>query len=85
MSDTKKLVESVQKNLNEENDNYIYCGTLEQFKKEIEVYGGLYGFVSEKYYSMPTELLKEIALNAIYELNDDEKVINDVIERLYSE
>ena len=43
----------------------------------------LYGFVSEKYYSMPINLLKEIALNAIYELNNDSKVIQDIKERLY--
>ena len=81
-----KLFESYNENLKEEeNNSNIYCGTFEEFQKEIEVYGGLYGFVSEKYYSMPMNLLKEIALNAVYELNNDNKVIEDVKERLYDQ
>ena len=81
-----KLFESYNKNLNEEeNSSNIYCETFEEFQKEVEVYGGLYGFVSEKYYSMPITLLKEIALNALYELNDDTKVIEDVKERIYEQ
>ena len=78
-----KLFESYNENLKEEENSNIYCGTFDEFQKEVENYGGLYGFVAEKYYSMPTTLLKEIALNALYELDNDAKVIQDVKERLY--
>ena len=79
--DTVKLVESI----NDSEETGIYCDTLEELKSEVEKYGGLYGFIAEKYYTMPTTLLKEIALNAVYELNDDTKVINDLAERIYNE
>lgn len=46
------------------------------------VAGELYGFVANNYTSMDLELLKEIALNAIYELNDDAKIIADIKERM---
>lgn len=82
--ETNNLFESYSKNLNEEeNNSNIYCETFDEFQSEVEKYGGLYGFVAEKYYTMPTTLLKEIALNALYELNDDAKVIQDVKERIY--
>lgn len=79
--DTVKLVESI----NESEETGIYCDTLEELKSEVEKQGGLYGFIAEKYYTMPITLLKEIALNAVYELNDDTKVINDLAERIYNE
>lgn len=84
MNNTNNLLESYSKNLNEEeNTSNIYCETFDEFQSEVEKYGGLYGFVAEKYYTMPTTLLKEIALNALYELNNDTKVIEDVKERIY--
>ena len=84
MNNTNNLLESYNKNLNgEENSSNIYCETFDEFKSEVEKYGGLYGFVAEKYYTMSTTLLKEIALNALYELNNDTKVIEDVKERIY--
>lgn len=46
------------------------------------VAGKLYDFVANNYTSMDLELLKEIALNAIYELNDDAKIIADIKERM---
>jgi len=84
MNNTNNLLESYSKNLNEEeNSSNIYCETFDEFQKEVQVHGGLYGFVAEKYYTMPTILLKEIALNALYELNNDTKVIEDIKERIY--
>lgn len=84
MKESQKLLESLQQNLNEEeNNSNIYCETFDEFQSEVEKYGGLYGFVGEKYYTMPTTLLKEIALNALYELNNDTKVIEDIKERIY--
>lgn len=77
-----------EKGMLNESDNMTsttYCSTFEEFKNEVAAQGGLYGFVSEKYYTMPIELLKEIALNALYNLNQDEKVISDIAERLYDE
>lgn len=82
MSNTVKLFESMQEKLNEEG---VYCDTLQELKDEVTKFGGLYSFVAEKYYTMPIELLKEIALNALYNLNNDEKVIADIAERIYNE
>lgn len=85
-NDTIKLCESINENLKEEEVvNNIPYSTAEEFEAAVKEQGGLYGFVSEKYYTMPMELLKEIALNALYNLNNDEVVIKDIKERLYNE
>ena len=92
---TMKLIESIQTNLDgisnkgeynknilKEDSNNLYS-TFEEFENEVKQQGGLYGFIGEKYYSMDIELLKEIALNAVYELNDDSKVLADIKERVF--
>lgn len=86
---TKSLLESYEHNLDgasnkdalKENDNAY--STFKEFEDAVNQQGGLYGFIGEKYYSMDIELLKEIALNAIYELNDDSKVLTDIKERVF--
>lgn len=86
---TMKLMESIQTNLDgtsnkdalKENNNTY--STFEEFEDAVNQQGGLYGFIGDKYYSMDIELLKEIALNAVYELNDDSKVLADIKERVF--
>ena len=86
---TKSLLESYEHNLDgannkdalKENDNAY--STFKEFEDAVNQQGGLYGFIGEKYYSIDIELLKEIALNAIYELNDDSKVLADIKERVF--
>ena len=58
---------------------------LAEFKAKVQEAGGLYGYVSNNYTSMSQELLKEIALNALYELDNDNIVIKDVAERYFDE
>lgn len=77
------------KNINESEDcikeDEEVVDELTEFKTKVQEAGGLYGYVSNNYTSMSQELLKEIALNALYELNNDEVVIKDVTERYFNE
>lgn len=57
--------------------------TFEDFKNSVKTSGGLYGLVANNYTNIPQEIYKEIALNAIYELNNDDKIIEDIHERVY--
>lgn len=43
---------------------------------------GLYDLIANNYYNMSKEDLKEIAINAIYLLDDDISVINEIQDRL---
>ena len=70
-----------------ENSNLFESKEVEKIEETISpadqlVAGKLYDFVANNYTSMDLELLKEIALNAIYELNDDAKIIADIKERM---
>lgn len=56
---------------------------FEDFQNEIKTTGGLYDYVSKNYYQMPLDFLKEIALNAIYEANNDTAIIADMKERVF--
>lgn len=58
--------------------------TFEEFEAALKHAGGLYGLVGDKAHHMSTELLKEIALNAIYHANADESIVNDLKERYYN-
>lgn len=58
--------------------------TFEEFEAALKHAGGLYGLVGDKAHHMSTELLKEIALNAIYHANADEAIVNDLKERYYA-
>ena len=60
-----------------------YCETLEGLKEEIKANGGLYGLVSNHYDLLSKDLLREIALNAIYELDNDDAIVADLKERYY--
>lgn len=56
---------------------------LEKIINEIKVNKkGLYDLVANNYYNMSKEDLKEIALNAIYLLDDDNAIIKEIEERL---
>lgn len=55
--------------------------TFEDFKSSVDKNGGLYGLVSNV--TLPDFLIKEIALNGIYELNNDDKIMEDIKERVY--
>ena len=52
--------------------------TLEKDPKDC----GLYGFVSNNYYKMSTEQLKEIALDAIYVAENDSEIIDEYLDRM---
>lgn len=58
--------------------------TFEEFEAALKHAGGLYGLVGDKAHNMSTELLKEIALDAIYHANADESIIKDIKERHYA-
>lgn len=87
--ETINLLESIQTNLDgtsnkdvlKENNNAY--STFKEFKDAVNQQGGLYGFIGEKYYSIDIELLKEIALNAVYELDNDSKILADIKERVF--
>lgn len=75
-SEEEELDES--KKLNEGSyDNF------EDFQNEVKSSGSLYDYVYRNYYQMPLDFLKEIALNAIYEANNDEAIISDMKERVF--
>lgn len=56
---------------------------FEDFQNEVKSSGSLYDYVYRNYYQMPLDFLKEIALNAIYEANNDEAIISDMKERVF--
>lgn len=56
--------------------------TAEEVKAGVEKSGGLYQFIYDEWHNLPEEIRKEIALNAVYELNDDTKILEDLAERL---
>jgi hypothetical protein len=56
---------------------------FEDFQNEVKSIGSLYDYVYRNYYQMPLDFLKEIALNAIYEANNDEAIISDMKERVF--
>lgn len=57
--------------------------SFEDFKNEVKSVGSLYDYVYRHYYKMPLDLLKEIALNAIYEADNDEAIMSDMKERVF--
>lgn len=57
--------------------------TFEDFESAVKNSGGLYGFIYNEFGNISKELLKEIALNAIYEAQNDEKIIADIKERMF--
>lgn len=56
---------------------------FEDFQNEVKSIGSLYDYVYRNYYQMPLDFLKEIALNAIYEANNDKAIISDMKERVF--
>lgn len=75
-SEEEELDES--KKLNEGSyDNF------EDFQNEVKSSGSLYDYVYRNYYQMPLDFLKEIALNAIYEADNDEAIISDMKDRVF--
>ena len=85
------LIESIQENLKEQKDcikedeeqEVETVRLFNEFMAEVEKAGGLYGYIANNYTSMSQELLKEIAINAVYELDNDKEVIKDVAERYF--
>lgn len=58
--------------------------TWNGFKNELRKAGGLYGLVSDEAHHMSTDLLKEIALNALYYAEGhEEEIAKDIKERYY--
>lgn len=53
----------------------------EEILEEIKKCSGLYGYVANNYYKLTKEELKELLLNAIYVADDDQKIINETIDR----
>lgn len=56
--------------------------TADDIKAGVEKSGGLYQFIYDEWHNLPEEMKKEIALNAVYELNNDAKILEDLAERL---
>ena len=76
-----KLQETVDQNRTVKTEsNY---DSFEDFKNEVKSIGSLYDYVYRHYYKMPLDLLKEIALNAIYEADNDEAIMSDMKERVF--
>ena len=57
--------------------------TFEDFESAVKNSGGLYGFLYNEYNNISREFLLEIALNAVYEAQNDEKIIADIKERMF--
>lgn len=76
-----KLQETIDQNKTVKTEsNY---DSFEDFKNEVKSIGSLYDYVYRHYYKMPLDLLKEIALNAIYEADNDEAIMSDMKERVF--
>lgn len=58
--------------------------TFDEFKAGVENASSLYNFIYNEFGTMSKELLKEIALDAIYHLKNDEVIINDIKERFFN-
>ena len=56
--------------------------TADDIKAGVEKSGGLYQFIYDEWHNLPEEMKREIALNAVYELNNDAKILEDLAERL---
>lgn len=56
--------------------------TAEEVKAGVEKSGGLYQFIYDEWHNLPEEMKREIALNAVYELNNDAQILADLAERL---
>ena len=57
--------------------------TFEDFESAVKANDGLYNFLYNEYNNISREFLLEIALNAIYEAQNDEKIIADIKERMF--
>ena len=57
--------------------------TFEDFNSAVKANGGLYNFVANVASRISPYLMKEIALNAIYAAQNDEKIIADIKERVF--
>lgn len=57
--------------------------TFEDFNSAVKANGGLYNFVANIASRISPYLMKEIALNAIYAAQNDEKIIADIKERVF--
>lgn len=77
----EKQTENLDLDKNLDKDNFE---TFEGFKEAVKARDGLYGLVSMNFHNIPGEVMKEIALNAIYELNNDGLIIADIGERVYN-
>lgn len=77
-------VEDVEDETVEESANLTEnFNTFDELQQAVKNSGGLYGFIYNEFGNISKELLKEIALNAIYELDNDELILSDLKERLY--
>jgi len=72
-----KIIEEPRQVLGE--DSYE---TADGIKAGVEKSGGLYQFIYDEWHNLPEEMKREIALNAVYELNNDAKILEDLAERL---
>lgn len=79
-----KIHEKIWNNLNEsislKESSYE---SFEEFYNGIKNSGGLYGFLSDEAHNLPVELLKEIAQDAVYHLENDDIILNDIKERYF--
>lgn len=78
-TETCKLFENMQNKLSESTESYE---TAEDIKSGVEKSGGMYQFIYDEWHNLPEEIKKEIALNAVYELNNDAKILADLAERI---
>lgn len=79
-----KIHEKIWNNLNEsmslKESSYE---SFEEFYNGVKNSGGLYGFLSDEAHNLPVELLKEIAQDAVYHLENDDIILNDIKERYF--
>lgn len=89
---TSNLLENINTNLKESNNDVDLdentltedIDTFDEFKAGVENASSLYNFIYNEFGTMSKELLKEIALDAIYHLKNDEVIINDIKERFFN-